>query len=166
MVLQGRFYKPTMGGNDLMTCNSGVQSLFPNAMSAMKPRISLAWRSKAYVSHSEEADSLRAAAQDDLITPCSSSFGRVYRKKQHSVDRTDTNSKMGERATGGEDGPGQSSPAERGSSDKTHVGIYLDPVTSQGGTWGLGVRTKELEFLWLPSFLSFSLKREDGDLAT
>lgn len=73
---------------------------------------------------------------------------------------------MGERATGGEDGPGQSSPAERGSSDKTHVGIYLDPVTSQGGTWGLGVRTKELEFLWLPSFLSFSLKREDGDLAT
>ena len=31
-----------MGGNDLMTCNSGVQSLFPNAMSAMKPRISLA----------------------------------------------------------------------------------------------------------------------------
>ena len=43
---------------------------------------------------------------------------------------------------------------------------YLDPVTSQGGTWGLGVRTKKLEFLWLPSFLSFSLKREDGDLAT
>ena len=77
-----------------------------------------------HVSHSEKVDSLRVAAQDDLITPCSSSVGRVHWKKQHSVEGTGTNSKMGERATGGEDGPGQSSPAGRGLSHKTYVGIY------------------------------------------
>lgn len=43
-------------------------------------------------------------------------------KKQHSVEVT--NSKMGERAPGGDDGPGQSSPAGRGLSHKTYVGIY------------------------------------------